>query len=234
MQLDSYTLLVTSCGLLVALGLAFVFLWLRDRRTTWLLWWGVPIISTGVALISYLPGARAEDFAAVAYGNAARILAIGCLWHGVRLFQGRRPWWGSLSALSLGWIALCLHPPFLESLTARIALASAITAALCGAAAFDLWRDRSDGLRSRLPTLLVFASAAVLMGVRGVVAGVAPYPVGAGEADDIWFAAFTSLTLGHIIFGAIFFLAMTMERREAEQRGFAMSDPLTGLLNRRA
>ncbi len=27
---------------------------------------------------------------------------------------------------------------------------------------------------------------------------------------------------------------MTMERREAEQRNFAMSDPLTGLLNRRA
>ena len=30
------------------------------------------------------------------------------------------------------------------------------------------------------------------------------------------------------------FLAMTLERREAEQRSFALSDPLTGLMNRRA
>ena len=33
---------------------------------------------------------------------------------------------------------------------------------------------------------------------------------------------------------AVFLLAMTLERREAQQRSFAMSDPLTGLLNRRA
>ena len=54
MQLDSYTLLVACCGLLILLGFAFVFVWLRDRRSVWLMWWGVPIIFTGAALTFYL------------------------------------------------------------------------------------------------------------------------------------------------------------------------------------
>ena len=234
MQLDSYTLLVASSGLLVLLGLSYVFLWTRDRRTTWLLWWGIPIAITGAALISYLPAAYADDFASIAFGNVARIIAIGSLWCGVRVFQGRRPVWAAITALSAIWIALCAYPPFLGSLAARIVAASAIIALLCALTAFELWRDRSDGLRSRTPAMLVFASAALLMLVRAALVFVAPYPVGAAPVDETWLAIFVSLALAHILFGSIFFLAMTMERREAEQRSFALSDPLTGLLNRRA
>lgn len=234
LQLDSYTLLVASCGLLLMLGVAFVFLWLRDRSSTWLLWWGFPIITTGIALTLYLQDSWQESFISIAFGNAARIAATGCLWYGIRLFEGRRPPWGVVSALGVAWVALCLYPPFVESLMARITVVSLAMCVLCGLGARELWIDRADGLRSRLPTIIVFASASLLMLVRALVASFAPFPVGAGALDNFWLAAFSWLTMGHILFAAIFFLAMTMERREAEQRGFAMSDPLTGLLNRRA
>lgn len=234
MQLDSYTLLVASCGLLVLLGFAFVFLWLRDRRSIWLMWWGVPIIFTGVALTFYLRDSWQDNFISIAFGNAARLTAVGCLWYGVRLFQGRRPPWGVVTLIGFAWIALCLYPPFVESLTGRIAVVSVVMAGLCAVTAYELWRDRADGLRSRFPAFLVFASAAFLMLVRAAISGIAPFPVGASPLDPVWLAIFSYLALGHIMFAAIFFLTMTMERREAEQRSFALSDPLTGLLNRRA
>jgi diguanylate cyclase (GGDEF)-like protein len=234
LQLDSYTLLVASCGLMILLGSAFVFVWLRDRRSTWLLWWGGPIIFTGAALTFYLQSNWSDNFVAIAFGNAARIGAVGCLWYGIRLFEGRRPPWGAVTAISAAWVALCFYPPFVENLTARIVVVSLIMCALCALAANELWSERDDGLRSRFPTMLVFASAAILMFVRALVAGIAPFPVGASTLDPIWLAVFSYLAVGHVVFAAIFFLAMTMERREAEQRSFALSDPLTGLLNRRA
>jgi len=235
LQLDSYTLLVACCGLLILLGFAFVFVWARDRRSVWLLWWGVPIIFTGAALTMYLRSAWQDDFVAITFGNAARITAVGCLWYGIRLFEGRRPPWGTVTLIAIGWVALCyVYPPFVTSLTGRIVVVSLIMSSLCALAAYELWGEHDDGLRSRLPLRLVFASAAVLMFVRALIAGVAPFPVGATVLDPTWLAVFSYLSIGHILFAAIFFLTMTMERREAEQRNFALSDPLTGLLNRRA
>jgi diguanylate cyclase (GGDEF)-like protein len=234
LQLDSYTLLVASCGLLVLLGFAFVFLWVRDRRSVWLMWWGVPITFTGAALTFYLRDSWQDNFVSIAFGNAARITALGCLWYGIRLFQGRRPPWGVVSLIGTAWVGLCLYPPFVENLTARIMGVSLAMAVLSALAARELWLDRADALRSRFPTMLVFGSASVLMLLRAAIAGIAPFPVGSGPLDATWLAVFSWLAVGHIMFAAIFFLAMTMERREAEQRSFALSDPLTGLLNRRA
>ncbi|MEO6013662.1 MAG: GGDEF domain-containing protein [Devosia sp.] len=234
MQLDSYTLLVASCGLLVMFGGAFVFLWLRDRTSVWLMWWCVPIIFTGAALMFYTRDGWQDDFVSIAFGNAARLSSLGCLWYGIRRFQGRKLPWGLVTLIGSAWIGLCLIPGFAENLALRIMVVSLGNAVLCALAVHELWRDRDDGLRSRLPTLLVFASCGLLMTARAALAQVAPFPVGAAPLDPVWLAVFAWLALGHIMFASIFFLAMTMERREAQQRSFAMSDPLTGLLNRRA
>jgi diguanylate cyclase (GGDEF)-like protein len=69
---------------------------------------------------------------------------------------------------------------------------------------------------------------------RAVIADRAPFPLGSGPLDPLILAIFSWTILAFALFAGVLFLAMTMERREAEQRGFAMSDPLTGLLNRRA
>ena len=234
LSLDSYTLLVASAALLILLGVAFAFLWLRDRRTTHLLWWGVTITVTGLALLSYFPGGRVDSFTSVAFGNAARLAAVLCLWFGVRRFQGRKPIWSIFAVVTLAWVGLCLYPPFLGSIGARIVAVSLFLGMICMLTAHELWRDRSDGLRTRLPLLLVFASVGFLMLLRVAVVGITPYPVGVLPQDPAWMALFAGTIVGHIMFAAIFFLAMTMERREAEQRSYALSDPLTGLLNRRA
>jgi diguanylate cyclase (GGDEF)-like protein len=115
-----------------------------------------------------------------------------------------------------------------------VVIVSLINAGLCAAAAYELWRDRAEALASRWPALLVFGSFAALMAVRAVIAPFTPFPVGALPIDPAWLAVFMWVVFGHATFAAILLLAMTMERRVAEQRNFALSDPLTGLLNRRA
>jgi diguanylate cyclase (GGDEF)-like protein len=234
LQLDSYTLLVACCGLLFIFGGTYVLLWTRDRRSSWLLWWGVPLMFNGVTLTLYLRTGWQDDFISIAVGNAARIFALGCMWYGVRLFQGRRPPWGAITGMSAFWFALCLYPPFIESMTARIGVVSILNAAICAFAVRELWSDRSDGLRSRLPLLATFASYGIFMLARTAAVGLAPFPFGARPLDANWLAVYSWIVLGHAIFAAVLFLALTMERREAEQRSFALSDPLTGLLNRRA
>ena len=234
MQLDSFTLLIAGTSLLVLLGGVFLFLWIRDRRSSALLWWGVPLIFGGLAISIYARPGWDSEFLPIAFGNAARMFALGCLWQGLRVFERRKPAVLALLGICGAWMALCLIPDFISNMTARIAVVSAFNALLCFLAAWELWRDRQEILSSRWPSIVVFLSFGTLMVVRMGLSAVAPFPVGSQPLDANWLAAFMWLVFGHATFSAILFLVMTMERREAEQRSFALSDPLTGLMNRRA
>ena len=234
MHLDSFTVLVAGCALLALLGSIFIFLWLRDRSSRWLLWWGAPFIFGGAALALYMRPDWSADYLSIGFGNAARMIALGSLWQGVRLFQGRKLLLWPLALVSIGWLGLCFVPFIVESMLARIVLVSLANALLAGLATFELWRDRSETLRSRRPTMIVFASFTVLMLLRATFARFTPFPFGMQPLDPAWLGGFMFIVFAHCIFAAVLFIAMTNERREAEQRNFAMSDPLTGLLNRRA
>ena len=117
---------------------------------------------------------------------------------------------------------------------ARVIVSSLMTGGLAAAMAYEVWRHRDETLASRWPTFAVLVSFALFMAVRTALAPWAPFPFGIEPVDPIWLAVFLWLIFGHATFAAVFLLAMTLERREAQQRSFAMSDPLTGLLNRRA
>lgn len=234
MQLDSFTILVAGSAVLVLQGLAFVFFWLLDRKSIWLLIWGGPFVLAGSAIIIYTRPGWADDFYSIAFGNALRLIAVACLWQGIRVFQARsfQIWPGLLVAF--GWVALCLYDPVRESLLARVVIVSLVMSSVSFMAAFELWRDRHEQLPSRRPLLVVFASFGTLLLGRAVVAAFAPFPFGVGTADVQWLGAFVFIVFAHTTFAGHLFMSMTRERLEAEQRSFALSDPLTGLLNRRA
>ncbi len=234
MHLDSYTILVAGCAVLMLQGAIFLFFWFRDRSAGWLLLWGLPLVLGGAAISFYLQTGWDTEFVPIALGNAIRMLAVGCLWQGIRLFEGRRLMVWPLVAVSLGWVALCLVPAFAANMLARVILVSLINGAFCALAANELRRGRAEDLPSRRPLMAAFVSFAVVMAVRIAVATIAPFPMGAAPADPIWVGVFVFVVFVHTSFAAILFFAMTREKREAEQRNFALSDPLTGLLNRRA
>lgn len=234
MQLDSFTVLVSSCVAMVFLGLALLYFWNLDRASKWLLWWSVPFIIGGSAIIAYMRPDWEGDFRTIAFGNAVRITAICLLWQGARVFEGRRPLVLVVLLTPAIWIALCLYPPFLASLASRVAGVSLFNAAFCALAAFEFWRGRAEVLASRAPAMAVLLSFTVFMLFRAVGANFLPFPMGALPLDPVWMGLLNLAVFVHATFLGFLFIALTKERREAEQRNFAILDPLTGLMNRRA
>ena len=234
MHLDPSTVLVAGCATLILQGALLVFSWLRDRQAPWLLWWGVPFLLTGAAILFYVQPGWETSFTAIAFGNASRLLAVGGLWQGLRQFNGRRLVIWPVLTVSFGWVALCFVPGIVDSMLVRVSIVSVINATLCGAAAWELTSGRTEALPSRRPLMLVFASFATIMVARVAAAPFAPFPVGAHPAEPAWVAGFVFLVFVHVAFAAQLFFSLTRERREAQQRRFALSDQLTGLMNRRA
>jgi diguanylate cyclase (GGDEF)-like protein len=219
---------------MIFLGLALLYFWNRDRTSKWLLWWSVPFLIGGTAIVSYMRPNWASDFNTIALGNAIRITALGLLWQGARVFEGRKPLLLPLLLTPVAWIGLCLIPPFLESLAARVVGVSLFNAAFCALAAYELWRGRAEVLASRQPAILVLSAFAAFMLFRAVAVNLLPFPMGALPLDPTWMGIFNLALFVQASFLGFLLIALTKERREAEQRNFAILDPLTGLMNRRA
>lgn len=234
MQLDSYTIVVTTIVTLVLLGCALLYFWHRDRQSTWLLWWSVPFLIGGLAVVSYTQPDWNTAFGAIAFGNALRMAALGLLWEGARVFNGRRPIIWPLAAVILVWLALCLYPPFLASMPARIVGVSLVNSAVVVGAAMELWRGRTETLPSRVPAIVVLCSFGLFMLLRVPFVEVTPFPFGARTLDPLWMAGFNLVVFAHAFFLGLLLIALTKERLELKQRRFALIDPLTGLMNRRA
>jgi diguanylate cyclase (GGDEF)-like protein len=233
-QLDSYTLLIASSAAMVFLGCALLYFWNRDRRSRWLLWWSIPFIVGGIAALGYVRPNWQVDYLTIGVGNAARIVAVALLWQGARVFEGRRPQYLVLLLIPAVWLALCLIPSFFYSMPARIIGVSAAHAALSALTIWEFWRGRAERLPSRLPAMACFASFGALMLIRIAGVNVLPFPMGAGPLDPAWLGGFNLLVFGHCFFLGLLLIALTKERLELEQRTFALVDPLTGLMNRRA
>ncbi|MEQ1770423.1 MAG: GGDEF domain-containing protein [Devosia sp.] len=233
-MLDIFTLLVACCSLMVFLGGMFIYFWARDRAVTALLWWGLPLMLGGAALVFYARPGWQNDFLSISMGNALRMVAVGALWEGLRLFHGRQALIWPIAVTVMSWMLLCLVPGVTENMLLRIIAVSLVNVGFCAGSVYELWRGREEALPSRIPLLLVFVSFALLMLGRAGVAPFTPFPFGTLPADGLWLGAFMFIVFAHAAFAAVLFISLIRERREETQRNFAMSDPLTGLMNRRA
>jgi len=234
MQFDTNTTLISITTLLAVVGLQFLVFWTRDRRSIWLGWFGGTFLLCAASLLFYLLPPKGMEFVHYGCGNALRLAAFAFLWQDTRVFAGRRPDLPMVVLCLTVWLALCSVPAFLASVEARVIGSSLFIIAFLVLSAWELWRDRHEELPSRYPAITVYLSFAACVALRIPLVGFAPFPVGAQPVEGTWLAAFGFIAFVHATFLAGFTMSMTRERRELEQRHFALSDPLTGLLNRRA
>jgi len=234
MHFDPNATLTAICTIIAVLGCQFLFFWLRDRRSPWLAWYAASCLFGTAVVMLYLIPNKGHEFLLLGTGNAARILAFAFLWHGAREFAGRKPEQLVVVFAIALWMALCSIPAFLDNMPARIIGASLFISTFCVLGAYELWRNRAEALPSQMPAAITYLSFAVFAALRIPLVNIAPFPVGALPIEGEWVAAFGLVVFIHATFLVTFVLSMTRERAELAQRQFALIDPLTTLLNRRA
>lgn len=234
MRFDVFTILASACALVMVMGLQVLFFWSRDRGARWLGWCAAAFLMVGVAvLIYFLPGDR-PAFVSLGLSNLFRIGAFGAMWLTMRTFGGRNAEVLPVVLVGALWLALSSFSGFIANEALRIGVVSTIVLVFCLLAIHELWRARAEKLPSRMPAIIVATSFAALALVRIVLVQVLPFPMGANPENSMWVAGYVLVVALHAAFLAALVIAMTKERRELEQRNFALRDPMTGLFNRRA
>ncbi len=194
--------------------------------------WSVSLVCHGLAFALFAPGGPVPRIPTILAVNVAGLVCVALQASAVLAFYGRRPRTLVLVATA---IALGLSSALLErSYYLRIALVSGACGAGAWAIAWRAFRDRAEvpGLGSRLLVSAFLATgggmllrvAEALFAPRLLLAtrGTIPLPA-------------SSAILAHVlaILTSLGFLLMHRERHEQEIERLAMTDPLTGIYNRR-
>lgn len=232
--MDFYTLFAVTVFISATAGLLLLFAFMQNRRTVALAWWGFGYLLGAAAAALIAAPTLLPNGAAPCAGNALLCGAYGLMWAGARSFEHRRPPLWGVAAGAIIWIAAYQSNAIAGSAQACIILVSVILAAYALLGARELCYAHDPELISRWPTLaLVLAHAGFLL-ARIPFADVIAVSVGSGHPHGAvvpvmaFQALFVTLCLPFLR------VAMSKERAELEQRKAALTDPLTGIANRRA
>jgi len=232
--IDVPTLVVVTVFISANGGLLLLFSWLQNRSTTALALWGFGYLLGAAAAAVLASHAHVSEAWAVGCGNALMCAAYGMMWAGARSFEGRQIRVPFVLAGAAIWIAAFQFTGVSESLTARVALTSAILSAYSLLAGRELWYARDRDLISRWPTLALIVAHTGFLLARIPLADELTLSLASGQTHSAvatvmaFEALFTTFCLPFLR------VAMTKERAELEQRNAALTDSLTGVANRRA
>jgi diguanylate cyclase (GGDEF)-like protein len=230
--LDARTLFIVASCVTALLGMLLLFAWRHDRVPA-LGWWGA----------AYLVGAFAASLWAIGAGSgsdswpasipaAALFAACGMTWNAARIFHARRILWPAMLAGSVAWIAACTMPAFPPLGASRFVLASVIVSVYSFLTAAELWRERRKALVGR-PALFAPALHGMVFLFPIAVAGMVPEKSGLITLATAWLAIFILEMLLYAVGTAFLVLELAKERTLRAHKSAALTDPLTGLFNRR-
>ncbi|MFV0454992.1 MAG: GGDEF domain-containing protein [Pseudomonas sp.] len=233
MQLNIPTLIVADIYVMLLVALLLFLAWRNGNREPTL---GYLCLTLFFGVASTIPGAlysMGVDGVSMAFGNSLLVLALAFNWTAMRVFAGRLPHWQGIVAAPLVWGGLCLVWGFFEvdAPRLRIGTVSVFTAVYIGLAMTELWRSRETIQVSLRPAL-------ALMGVH-VVVYVLRIPLDHGQPFGVpgelsFFSLVIFETMLYAVGIAFVTFAMVRKRAELEYRQASLSDPLTGIGNRRA
>jgi diguanylate cyclase (GGDEF)-like protein len=235
MKLDVNTLFTVTILVMALLGLLLILVWLQNRGMRALAWWGAAYLVGGMSV--WLLGERGSvsDLMSIDLANALLFVACGLTWSGARLFDGRGIKPVAMMVGTFMWVGACQIPAFMASMDARVILSSLIISGYTMVIAFEFWRGRAEPLGSRWPAIVVLGAHSVLFLLRVPFALASPLEgTSVSLWNNGWFAIIALESLLYAIAFAVIVVAMAKERMEFKYKKSALSDPLTGIANRRA
>lgn len=231
-SLDVTTLFVVTTFVTGLLGAFLLFAWTQDRIQA-LAWWGAAYLLGAFAVALWVANARVLPFIPTNLPSALLFVACGMIWNAARLFHNRKLIWPAMIAGAAIWLAACMVPAFAQMGTHRVVLASVIVAIYTFLTAAELWRERRKSLSSHWPALFVPALHGAVFLFPIPIVSLMP-----GEARTVtmatgWFAVLVLEMLLYAVGTAFIVLVLAKERTLRMHKTAALTDPLTGLFNRR-
>lgn len=234
MYLDPLTLMFPGAIATAFAALLLFGAWWQYRETPALLWWSasnglnaasIALMAAGFIMVSPLP---------TAVGAGLSSLAPVVVWAGVHHFNRRPVPWLVFAAGPVLWLAVFLAPFGHDNMEWSAMTGFALWSFYLPAAAWVLWKARSEPLIARWPLMgflglhaLVYAGAAIET-VTGTIELGGPPPV------DSWFGMIHFETILYAMGTAFFMVLLCKERVELGYILAARIDPLTGTANRGA
>ncbi|HEX5508603.1 MAG TPA: GGDEF domain-containing protein [Pseudolabrys sp.] len=226
-MLDLSTLYLVAICIAALLGLFLIFSWLQERSVRALAWWGAAYLIGGSSIALWALPSPTFALPAVVPGLLI-FSACGMVWNGVRLFHRRRILPLAIFGGPISWLILC-HLPAAGSADVRIGIGAVIVAAYTYFIAFELWRERRKSLYSRTAAVIVPILHAVIFLSPMAMRIFLPHRAAQG-----WIDVFALETMVYAVGAAFIVMLMVKDHHVHIHRHAAATDPLTGLLNRRA
>ena len=224
-------IIVGSC-VTALLGLFLLSAWAQQRIRA-LAWWGAAYLVGGFSVALWSIENLISPPLPFGIANALLFLACGMMWSAARIFHGRPVRWGAMAAGAGVWIAACMLEDFTRSVPARIILSSLIVAGYTFLTAAELWRERRKSVLRRWPAMFVPILHGAVFLLPIPLAVLLPAERGIVSLASGWIAVFALETMLYVVGTAFIALVLANERSLRMQRIAALTDELTGSLNRR-
>ena len=231
-SLDVGTLFVVATCVTALLGVFLLFAWTQDRIRA-LAWWGAAYLIGGFSVALWGADTQAIPVMPASLPTALLFVSCGMIWNAARLFHGRNILWLAMVAGAATWVSACALPSFTQMSPGRIVLASLIVSAYTFLTATELWRERRKALMRRWPALFVPALHGAVFLFPIPLANFMPDERGLITLATGWIAVLVLEMLLYAVGTAFIVLILTKERTLRMHKTAALTDPLTGLFNRR-
>jgi diguanylate cyclase (GGDEF)-like protein len=211
-------------------GCLLLISWLQYRRQPALGVWAAGFFTASIAAALIIV-ARGEipNFFSIVVGNALLAVAYGILWCGARTFERKKVSVPLAVVGLLVWLVACSISPIYTRPEARASVMAAIGVCYTLLAVVELWRGRGDGAW-RWPIIVILLAHAASIPIHIPVAGAWRHPDPA-DVDLLTFMIFEAAFVS--ICGAYLLGGLVTNRISLSFQRTAMTDPLTGVTNRR-
>jgi diguanylate cyclase (GGDEF)-like protein len=234
MSFEVNTLFLLTIDVEAILGLLLLLVWVQNTRVVAVAWWATAHLMRAASVMLYGLYGSVPDLISIDLSNVILFSSFGVTWTGARVFNGRPALPGSLIAGAVVWLFASQWPGFEVGSEMRGSLSSLIIAAYTWLTAFEFWRGRSEPLVSRWPAIVLFLTHGMMFLLRTPLNALLHGRDGDNVLASAWLSVLSLEAFLMTIATAFILLAMSKERTELRHKTAAMTDPLTGLLNRRA
>jgi diguanylate cyclase (GGDEF)-like protein len=231
-SLDIGTLFVIATCVTSLLGVFLLFAYLQDRVAA-LAWWGAAYLIGGSSGAIWRLGDQISPPLPASTANVLLFIAVGMIWSAARQFHGRPISWGGMFFGGSVWVAGCSVPVFADSPAWRVVASSLIVASYAFLTAAELWRERRKPLIRRWPAIFVPMLHGAIFLFPMALASLSLDFGGSRTLASGWVAAFAIEVVLYAVGAAFIVLVLAKDRTVRAYKVAALTDPLTGLLNRR-